>query len=116
LFRIDRERPFAFAISTVANFDLPTRILVEWTQHSSTFFAVKFDVFKLGKYTTSPSNNTRDSNQVIQVGSSRITQSRAQEKICNANMNFGVDPLVGRIVYEDGIKCYLVEDGEYGRG
>ena len=30
-------------------------------------------------------------------------------------MNFGMDPLVGRVVYENGVKCYLVEDGEHSR-
>lgn len=116
MFRVDSERPFAFAIGTVADFDFPARILVEWTQYTSTLLAVEFDVFKLGEYSTSPSNDTRDSNQIVQVGSSQITQSRAQGKICDADVDFGVDTLVRRVVYEDGVECYLVEDGEHGRG
>jgi hypothetical protein len=65
LLGVNRERALALAVDAKADFDLLCCILVEWTENSTTFSAVKFDVFKLREYTTPSSYNTSDSDKIV---------------------------------------------------
>ena len=47
LLRVNGEWTFALAISTITDLNLFRRILVEWTENSPTFPAIKLDIFEL---------------------------------------------------------------------
>jgi hypothetical protein len=113
LLRVDRKRAFTLAIRTIADLNLPRRILIKWSQDSTAFPAVELDILELWKYPAPPCNDTGHSHEVVEVDATQITQRRTQREVRNAYVYLGVDTLVGRIVHENSLECDFIEDGEH---
>jgi hypothetical protein len=94
LFRVNREWSFTFAVRTVTNLDLSRRVLVEWSQNSSTFAAIELDVFQLGEHAASSRHNPGNTDKIVQVSSTKVSQARAERKVGDADVDLGVNALV----------------------
>ena len=113
MFSVYGEWTFTLAVGTITDSDFLCGVLVEGSQNCATFAAIKLDVFQLREDPASAGNNPGNTDKVIQVCPSEIPQRRAEGQIGNANMNFGVDALVRRIVDKNGIKSDLIKNFQH---
>jgi hypothetical protein len=114
LLRVDRERPTALAVRTVADLELFGRVLEEWSERRSTFAAVEFDVFELRENARSARDDSGHLDQAIQVALSEVSQRERGGKLGDSHVNLRVNSSVGGVVQENGIKGDLVEKVENG--
>ena len=90
--------------------------MIERPEHGPALLTIKLDIFKLGEHPAPPRDDTRHSNQVVEVRPAKVAEGGAEWEICNADVYFGMDTLVGRIVDQDGIESHFIEDSKHGRG
>jgi hypothetical protein len=96
-------------LRTVADPNLLRRVLVEWTQDRSAFLAVETDVFELRKHASAASDDARDTDQTVKMRAPKVTESRSDGEVGDADVDLSVDPLIVRVVYENGLERDLVK-------
>jgi hypothetical protein len=98
LLRIDSERTFGFTVLTNINFDLLLCVLIERSQYSTALPAIKLDIFKLRENTAAPSDDSRDTDEIVEIRSTKVAECRGGRELGDANVNFRVDSFVGGVV------------------
>jgi hypothetical protein len=115
LLRIDWEWTFALTIGTITNLEFSSSILIEWTKRSIAFCTIKLDILELRENAAPTRYDAGNTNEVVEMGSTEVTESGGKGKVRNADVNFRMNAGIAREIHKDSTQSHLVKYLKHSR-